>query len=234
MILLRLGLLLSLCVGLAPLAAQEKSVKPGINDPFKNPDLQGVPGQVRGREPRGLRQAQGDRRGAASSSRGWPSPTSAPGPGCSPACSPRRSATRGKVYAVDIATKFLDHIAKTGQGAEASPTSRRSCAPRPRPSCSRTRWTWSSSATPTTTSSSRQRTMASIHRALKPGGRLVVIDFHRIPGKSREWVLNHVRAGQEVVEKEIAEAGFKKTGRGEGSPGGELLRPLREGGGGPK
>jgi hypothetical protein len=39
-----------------------------------------------------------------------------------------------------------------------------------------------------------------------------VIDFHRIPGKSREWTLNHVRAGQEVVEKEIAEAGFKKTG----------------------
>jgi predicted methyltransferase len=56
------------------------------------------------------------------------------------------------------------------------------------------------------------RTLATIHRALKPGGRLVVIDFRRIPGKSREWVLGHVRAGQDVVEKEIAEAGFRKVG----------------------
>lgn len=39
----------------------------------------------------------------------------------------------------------------------------------------------------------------------------MVIDFIRIPDGSREWVLNHVRAGQEVVEKEIAAAGFKKA-----------------------
>jgi predicted methyltransferase len=53
--------------------------------------------------------------------------------------------------------------------------------------------------------------MASIHKALKPGGRVVVIDFHRIPGKSSDWVLGHVRAGQEVVVKEIEETGFKKV-----------------------
>jgi hypothetical protein len=41
---------------------------------------------------------------------------------------------------------------------------------------------------------------------------VVLIDFHRIPGKSREWILGHVRAGQEVVEKEIESIGFKKTG----------------------
>jgi hypothetical protein len=39
----------------------------------------------------------------------------------------------------------------------------------------------------------------------------VVIDFHRIEGKSREWVLNHVRAGQDVVVKEIESSGFKKV-----------------------
>ena len=53
--------------------------------------------------------------------------------------------------------------------------------------------------------------MASIHKALKPGGRLVVIDFIRVPDKSSDWVLDHVRAGQEVVEREIAEAGFEKA-----------------------
>src|SRR5262249_26571199 len=45
--------------------------------------------------------------------------------------------------------------------------------------------------------------------ALRPGGKVVVIDFRRIEGQSREWVLNHVRAGQEVVTKEIVSDGFK-------------------------
>jgi predicted methyltransferase len=56
-----------------------------------------------------------------------------------------------------------------------------------------------------------QRTLASLHRAVKPGGRVIVIDFHRIPGKSSFWVLLHVRAGQDVVEKEVAAAGFEKA-----------------------
>jgi predicted methyltransferase len=51
--------------------------------------------------------------------------------------------------------------------------------------------------------------MTSIHRALRPGGKVVVIDFRRIEGQSREWVLNHVRAGQEVFTKEIVASGFK-------------------------
>jgi hypothetical protein len=57
-----------------------------------------------------------------------------------------------------------------------------------------------------------ERTLLSHHRASKPGGRLVVVDFVRVPGKSSDWVLNYVRAGQETVEKEIAVAGFEKTG----------------------
>ena len=37
---------------------------------------------------------------------------------------------------------------------------------------------------------------------------LIVIDFERIPGKSREWLLGHVRAGKEVFRAEIMDAGF--------------------------
>lgn len=55
-----------------------------------------------------------------------------------------------------------------------------------------------------------QATLASIHEALRPGGELVVVDFIRIEGQSRPWILEHVRAGQEVVAAEIEAAGFRR------------------------
>src|SRR5262249_29396925 len=56
------------------------------------------------------------------------------------------------------------------------------------------------------------KTLASIYQALRPRGQLIVIDFHRIPGKTKEWTLNHVRAGQDVFTGEIVASGFKLTG----------------------
>lgn len=53
-----------------------------------------------------------------------------------------------------------------------------------------------------------EKMLASIRRALRKGGQLVVIDFERVPGQSREWVVNHVRAGKEQVKEEIVQAGF--------------------------
>lgn len=52
-------------------------------------------------------------------------------------------------------------------------------------------------------------TMTSLYRALEPGGRLIVIDFERIPGQSREWTLSHVRANKETFRDEIVDAGFE-------------------------
>ena len=51
-------------------------------------------------------------------------------------------------------------------------------------------------------------TLASIRRALKDDGHLIVIDFERIEGTSRDWLINHVRAGKEVFRAEIMDAGF--------------------------
>ena len=53
------------------------------------------------------------------------------------------------------------------------------------------------------------KTMKSIRRALRPGGEVILIDFERIEGVSREWIFGHVRAGQEVFTKEIQTAGFE-------------------------
>ena len=54
-----------------------------------------------------------------------------------------------------------------------------------------------------------QDTMKSIHKALVDGGRVVVIDFERIPGVSREWTLGHVRAGKQTFIDEIQSVGFE-------------------------
>ncbi len=38
---------------------------------------------------------------------------------------------------------------------------------------------------------------------------MIVIDFERIPGVSREWTLGHVRADKQTFIDEIQAAGFK-------------------------
>jgi len=57
-----------------------------------------------------------------------------------------------------------------------------------------------------------QSMLASIRRALRPGGRLVIVDFERVPGQSSKWALGHVRAGKDVVRQEIEAAKFRFVG----------------------
>jgi predicted methyltransferase len=52
--------------------------------------------------------------------------------------------------------------------------------------------------------------LASLRAALRPGGRLAIVDFHRIPGTSSDFILGHVRAGRETVVAEIEAAGFRR------------------------
>ncbi len=51
-------------------------------------------------------------------------------------------------------------------------------------------------------------TNRSLLHALKPGGRLIVVDFDRIEGASRQWVLDHVRADRQTFRAELEAAGF--------------------------
>ena len=53
-----------------------------------------------------------------------------------------------------------------------------------------------------------QAMLASLHAALRPGGRLIIIDYEKIPGRSSPWVMSHVRANRETVIGEITAAGF--------------------------
>ena len=51
---------------------------------------------------------------------------------------------------------------------------------------------------------------ASMWKALRPGGTLLLIDFKRVPGTSPQWILDHVRAGEEVFAAELQAAGFQR------------------------
>jgi len=53
-----------------------------------------------------------------------------------------------------------------------------------------------------------QHVLFSLFRAIRPLGSLYVVDFERIPGTSRPWVLDHVRCDKRTTIKEIEQAGF--------------------------
>jgi predicted methyltransferase len=50
--------------------------------------------------------------------------------------------------------------------------------------------------------------LASIRRALRGDGELFLVDFSREPGQSPAWILEHVRAGEAEVVREIEGSGF--------------------------
>ena len=115
----------------------------------------------------------------------------------------------GKVYAVDIAKNFISHIKARAAKASAANVEPILC-------------TEKSVELPDASIDLAficdvyhhfeypQASLATLHRALKPGGEIVLIDFKRIAGESSDWVMSHVRAGQEVFESEVIAAGFEK------------------------
>jgi len=54
-----------------------------------------------------------------------------------------------------------------------------------------------------------EKNLASIREALRPGGRLVVVEFRKEKGVTPDWVMKHVRPDREMLIKEITQAGFK-------------------------
>ena len=54
-----------------------------------------------------------------------------------------------------------------------------------------------------------EASLASLRDAIKPGGSLILIEFHRIPGETNEFIMKHVRAGRDVFQAEVEAAGFR-------------------------
>lgn len=53
--------------------------------------------------------------------------------------------------------------------------------------------------------------LASIHSALRPGGQLIIVEFDKIPGKSSDFIMQHVRATRQEVTAEVEATGFRLT-----------------------
>ena len=113
----------------------------------------------------------------------------------------------GWVYAVDLSTQFARHINQQADTAGIDHLTTVLCTERsvrlPPDSVDRVFIcdTYHHFEYP-------EQTLASIFQALKSGGQMIVIDFERIPGESREFILGHVRAGKDVFRQEIEAAGF--------------------------
>jgi ubiquinone/menaquinone biosynthesis C-methylase UbiE len=119
----------------------------------------------------------------------------------------QRVAPGGTVYAVDISKNMVDHIAKTAQ--EEKITNIKAVLGDPR----------SPKLAPNSVDVAciidayhhfeyPAEMLAEIRRALRPNGMLMLIDFKRIDGVSRDYVLKMVRAGEGTFTDEFLNAGF--------------------------
>ncbi len=191
------------------LMGQEKSVAPGINKPFEKPKVAEFQGKFE-KEGREAFDHRDKIVAACQLQKGMAIADVGAGTGLFTRLFATAVGEKGQVFAVDISSEFVDHIQQSArqdglkniQGVVCQADS----VKLPQGSvdlvfiCD----TYHHFEFP-------EKTMHSIHQALKPGGKVVVIDYRRIAGTSTDWVMSHVRAGQEVVEKEIAQCGFKRV-----------------------
>jgi len=192
-----------------PAAPQEAaSVKPGINQMFVNPDLE-VAAMLKIFESES-REIFARRKAIVKKLRLAPGMAVADvGAGTGLFIGPFAQAvgTTGKVYAVDISPRLVEYMQERIGGAGLTQVEAVLCSERsvdlPEGSVDVVfaSDTYHHFEYP-------ESTMASIHRAIRPGGRLVIVDFERIPGLSREWVVGHVRVGKKETIAEIESAGF--------------------------
>ena len=200
-----------ICAIAPPLGAwsQEKSVNPGINDSFRDPDVPEFIGRFEV-ESRELFARRHEIVAACQIKPGQTVADIGAGTGLFTRLFSEAVGKDGRVIAVDISQKFLDHIKATSREAGQRnvdtllATADSTGLPPQSVDVAFICDTYHHFEFPL-------KTMASLQRALKPGGRVILVDFRRIPGTSSDWVLNHVRAGQEVFEAEIIKSGFEKV-----------------------
>ena len=202
-------LLLIICLsfpGGAVIHAQEESVRPGINSYYMDPEWQQWVNQFesRGRE---VYDRRFDILNASSVLPGMDVADIGAGTGLFTRLFSRQVGADGRVYAVDISRTFVENILRESReqglknvvGVVNSPDDAMLAAGSI--DLAFTVDTYHHFEYP-------KSMLASIHKALRSGGRLIIIDFVKQPGKSSGWVMGHVRANKDKVIDEVSSAGF--------------------------
>ena len=190
----------------------EKSVRAGINDSFMADDLNPEEWIKRFEiESREIYAARREVLKACGIQQGWQIADIGAGTGLYTRLFANETGSKGWVYAVDISPRLVQHIAAESKIRNQKNVTGVIC---PEDSISLPPNTIDFAFICDTYHHFEfpRSTLASIQSALKPGGQIVVIDFKRVEGQSRPWVVEHVRAGQEVFQAEIESAGFEFVG----------------------
>ena len=201
-------LILAACAAPAPQLAPEASVKPGINASYLDPDLDVDEWIARFEgESREIFTHRAALAAAVGIEPGDEVADVGAGTGLFLEPFARAVGPRGTVYAVDIVPAFIEHmtqrIAEVGLERVVPHLCSEDSIDLPARSLDKVFIcdVYHHFEYP-------RHTMTSIHRALRRGGEVVLVDFERIPGVSREWVLGHVRAGKDEVLAELDAFGF--------------------------
>jgi ubiquinone/menaquinone biosynthesis C-methylase UbiE len=188
-------------------AAQEQSIRPGINRHFADPDWQ----QWVNTFERSGREVYDKRHAIVAASKVRPGMAVADigaGTGLFTRLFAAAVKPGGTVYAVDISSTFIDNILRTCReqglmnvtGIVNTPLD--SGLPADAIDLAFITDTYHHFEYP-------RQTLASIHQALRSEGRIIIIDFRRDPRISSNWVMGHVRGNQAQVIQELHEAGFR-------------------------
>jgi ubiquinone/menaquinone biosynthesis C-methylase UbiE len=188
-------------------AAQEQSVRPGINRHFVDPDWQRWVNTFE----RPGREVYDKRHTIVAASRLRPGMDVADigaGTGLftrlfAPAVEPD-----GTVYAIDISKKFIDNILRTCReqgltnvtGIVNTPVD--IGLPDDAIDLAFIADTYHHFEYPV-------QTLASLYQALRSDGRVIIIDFRRDPRFSTRWVMGHVRGNKAQTTREMKAAGFR-------------------------
>lgn len=200
-------LLVLLLLGSTLPVAGEQSVRPGINRHYENPDWRAWVARFE----RPDREVYAQRHAIVSAAGLRPGMTVADigaGTGLFTRLFAPQVSPGGTVYAVDISPTFVENILRTcrEQGLTNVEgivnTGRDVSLPPASIDLAFLSDTYHHFEFP-------QTMLASIHRALRRGGRLIVIDFRKQPGISSRWVMGHVRTNRDTVIREMRSAGFR-------------------------
>ena len=192
--------------GMAAINAQEESVRPGINSYYMDPEWQQWVNQFesRGRE---VYDRRFDILQASSLSPGMDVADVGAGTGLFTRLFSRQVGADGKVYAVDISRTFVENILR--ESREQGLNNVVGVVNSPDDAMLEPKSIDLAFSVDTYHHFEYPKSMlASIHKALRADGRLIIIDFVKQPGKSSGWVMGHVRANKDKVIDEVSSAGF--------------------------